>query len=290
MRNHMRLAVFTAGILIASMLLSACGGHYATLTPTTDMGPLQGIQTSAGENPSAILVAIPPMISILLAWGLAWFYARRARLTAAGRLPLDFELLEKEAAALQEKVKCGELPEQDYKKQMLEKMIRDGSGNWWTVGKETGDWYRHDGQNWVKDSLPFSPSPISKMARRPWVAGLIMSMLHAGIAVDAIATIVVAIILAFDSSMEADALPVVILIILFLLCVLFSFLLARWLWASHNGDWIVIGLATSMALSVLLLMLASKLPVNVALPVIGTPSLALGVILTMVLTRRAWIR
>jgi hypothetical protein len=52
----------------------------------------------------------------------------------------------------------GLLTEEECKAQMRDLMVEDANGNWWMVGYETGEWYRHDGTDWVRADPPIARS------------------------------------------------------------------------------------------------------------------------------------
>jgi hypothetical protein len=67
---------------------------------------------------------------------------------------MDFAQVENEVAKLRQDVAAGRLTEEQFKAQLREMMVEDADGNWWMVGYETGEWYRHDGTDWVRADLP----------------------------------------------------------------------------------------------------------------------------------------
>jgi hypothetical protein len=76
---------------------------------------------------------------------------------------MDFSRAEAEFERLKAQVKSGELTEAEFTSQLEELMIEDEQGRWWTIGPETGQWYVHDGKEWVQRKPP-SPTPIAS----PW--------------------------------------------------------------------------------------------------------------------------
>jgi hypothetical protein len=59
---------------------------------------------------------------------------------------------------LRRQVADGLLTEDECKARMRELMVEDSDGNWWMVGYETGEWYRHDGTDWIQANPPLAHS------------------------------------------------------------------------------------------------------------------------------------
>jgi hypothetical protein len=59
---------------------------------------------------------------------------------------------------LRRQVADGLLTEEECKARMRELMVEDSDGNWWMVGYETGEWYRHDGTDWIQADPPLAHS------------------------------------------------------------------------------------------------------------------------------------
>ena len=84
---------------------------------------------------------------------------------------MDFVQVEKEVVKLRQDVAAGRLAEEQFKAQLREMMVEDTDGNWWMVGYETGEWYRHDGTDWVRADPPGravpgpTPQPVAPSAR-----------------------------------------------------------------------------------------------------------------------------
>ncbi len=55
---------------------------------------------------------------------------------------------------------AGALSEDDFKSRLQELMIQDDQGRWWVIGYETGQWYVHDGEQWVPAEPPAPPAPV----------------------------------------------------------------------------------------------------------------------------------
>ena len=67
---------------------------------------------------------------------------------------MDFAEVEREVTKLRQDVAAGRLAEDQFKARLREMMVEDEEGNWWMVGYETSEWYRHDGTDWVTDQPP----------------------------------------------------------------------------------------------------------------------------------------
>jgi hypothetical protein len=76
---------------------------------------------------------------------------------------MDFSEVKNSAAKLRQEVTAGRMTAGQFKARLKEMMIQDESGDWWMIGYETGQWYRHDGQDWVRVDPPgyIRPVPVS---------------------------------------------------------------------------------------------------------------------------------
>ena len=63
---------------------------------------------------------------------------------------MDFSLAEEKFKQLKTKFEAGTLSESDFNAQLEKMMVQDDQGDWWMIGYETEQWYRHDGKDWVK--------------------------------------------------------------------------------------------------------------------------------------------
>jgi hypothetical protein len=73
---------------------------------------------------------------------------------------MDFSSVEAEFERLKAQFEAGEVTEAEFKSQVQELMIEDEQGWWWVIGPETGQWYVHDGEEWVRKEPP-RPAPVS---------------------------------------------------------------------------------------------------------------------------------
>lgn len=79
-------------------------------------------------------------------------------LTTGPRLAGRFADVEQQVEVLRQQVADGLLTEKECKARMRDLMVEDADGNWWMVGHETGEWYRHDGTGWVRADPPVASS------------------------------------------------------------------------------------------------------------------------------------
>jgi phosphonate transport system substrate-binding protein len=93
---------------------------------------------------------------------------------------MDFQQAEKSFRQLKNQFESGTLSEPEFKTQLEELMVQDERGDWWMIGYETEQWYRHDGTNWVQTEPPSTPTqqpetpytPVaqpSKLKPRNWL-------------------------------------------------------------------------------------------------------------------------
>jgi hypothetical protein len=75
---------------------------------------------------------------------------------------MDFARVEAEFKRLKAQFERGALTEAEFKAQLEELMIEDEQGRWWILGYETGQWYVHDGEQWVQQEPPrAAPGPAA---------------------------------------------------------------------------------------------------------------------------------
>jgi len=67
---------------------------------------------------------------------------------------MDFPQVEAEFQRLKGQFEAGAITEDEFKAQLEELMIEDEEGKWWIIGYETGNWYYHDGEEWVRGEPP----------------------------------------------------------------------------------------------------------------------------------------
>ena len=71
---------------------------------------------------------------------------------------MTFTETEAEFRQLKTQYDAGDLSETDFKARLEELMVQDEQGRWWMIGYETGQWYVHDGEKWVRAEPPASQS------------------------------------------------------------------------------------------------------------------------------------
>ena len=71
--------------------------------------------------------------------------------------------IEREYQRLKAQRASGALSEADLKARLQELMVEDEQGRWWMIGYETGQWYVHDGEKWVRAEppVPQEKSPVT---------------------------------------------------------------------------------------------------------------------------------
>jgi len=87
---------------------------------------------------------------------------------------MDFARVEAEYERLKAQFESGDLTEADFRAKLEELMIEDEQGRWWVIGSKTGQWYVHDGQEWVQQEPPTTTpkaAPVREQ-RHPKVADL----------------------------------------------------------------------------------------------------------------------
>jgi len=85
---------------------------------------------------------------------------------------MNFAEVERVVAKLRQDLAAGRLTEEQFKTRLREMMVQDERGDWWMVGYETGEWYRHDGTDWVPDQPPLA-QPVVRQRMPAWVWGVV---------------------------------------------------------------------------------------------------------------------
>ena len=65
----------------------------------------------------------------------------------------QFQQVEAEYYRLRGQLAGGRLTQQQFDAALRQLTIHDAQGRYWMVGAESGNWYVHDGSNWV-EALP----------------------------------------------------------------------------------------------------------------------------------------
>jgi cation transporter-like permease len=87
--------------------------------------------------------------------------------TPRPRLPPRFEETEKQYAALKARYEARQLSEADYDAALTKLVIQDESGACWMIGAKTGQWYRYDGQQWVRAEPVLAAVAAERPAAEP---------------------------------------------------------------------------------------------------------------------------
>jgi hypothetical protein len=88
---------------------------------------------------------------------------------------MDFSKVEAEFKKLKKQFEAGALTEAEFKAQLEKLMLQDERGRWWMIGYETGQWYYHDGEKWVRSEPPAAIGRKSRPLARDtklWLLGL----------------------------------------------------------------------------------------------------------------------
>ena len=79
---------------------------------------------------------------------------------------MNFAQVESEYRRLKAQVAAGQISEDEFKAKLQELMIQDEQGRWWVIGFETGQWYVHDGEQWVPAQPPHQRSLVGARPHR----------------------------------------------------------------------------------------------------------------------------
>jgi Tol biopolymer transport system component/LysM repeat protein len=71
---------------------------------------------------------------------------------------MDFRELQRRYDELREQFNEGEITEEEFKEALEGLQLKDEQGRFWTIGAQTGEWYRYDGRTWVQET----PLPMTK--------------------------------------------------------------------------------------------------------------------------------
>jgi hypothetical protein len=94
--------------------------------------------------------------------------------TARPQLETQFSNLESRFISLHNKFQAKEIDLATFQVESQKLVIQDNAGNSWWLGGETGQWYLHDGQEWVPNNPPIaesispSPGPPTRKGRIKW--------------------------------------------------------------------------------------------------------------------------
>lgn len=119
---------------------------------------------------------------------------------------MDFQDLQRRYDELREQFDAGEINEQEFKDEIEGLQTKDEQGHFWTIGAQSGKWYRYDGRRWVQETpVPMTrhqgrgvPEAVSEEAARRearravpgWLytgcGGLVLLVVVAGLIVGAV--------------------------------------------------------------------------------------------------------
>jgi len=80
---------------------------------------------------------------------------------------MDTSHSESDYRRLKAQFEAGALSEADFKAQLENLMLQDEQGRWWMIGYETGRWYVHDGQQWIRAEPPGAEPPQATALAQP---------------------------------------------------------------------------------------------------------------------------
>jgi Tol biopolymer transport system component len=71
---------------------------------------------------------------------------------------MDFQDLQRRYDELRERFEAGEIGEEEFRGELEGLQLKDEQGVYWTIGAQTGEWYRFDGSSWAQET----PIPMTK--------------------------------------------------------------------------------------------------------------------------------
>jgi LysM repeat protein len=71
---------------------------------------------------------------------------------------MEFQDLQRRYEQLREQFDAGEIGEDEFRQELESLQFRDEQGRYWTIGAQTGEWYRYDGRTWIQET----PLPLTK--------------------------------------------------------------------------------------------------------------------------------
>jgi LysM repeat protein len=101
---------------------------------------------------------------------------------------MDFQDLQRRYDELREQFDAGDISEEKFREELEGLQLRDEQGRYWTIGAQTGKWYRFDGRTWVEETpIPMTkhegrgiPEAVSAEAARRLAGTLVPSWLSTG--------------------------------------------------------------------------------------------------------------
>jgi hypothetical protein len=81
---------------------------------------------------------------------------------------VDFQEAERRYAEIKRRHDAGSLTNEEFDEQLKQLMVQDQEGLWWVKSRATGDWYKHDGTAWIKDTPPgYEPLQAASQVTSP---------------------------------------------------------------------------------------------------------------------------
>jgi LysM repeat protein len=71
---------------------------------------------------------------------------------------MDFQELQRHYNELREQFDADQISEEEFREEIEGLQIQDEQGRYWTIGAQSGQWYRYDGRQWVQET----PIPMTK--------------------------------------------------------------------------------------------------------------------------------
>jgi LysM repeat protein len=116
---------------------------------------------------------------------------------------MDFQELQDRYEELREQFDADQISEEEFREEIEGLQIQDEQGRYWTIGAQSGQWYRYDGRQWVQETpipmtkhkgrkIPEAVSPAA--ARREAPAPIVPRWLYtgcAGLALLAVAAVLI---------------------------------------------------------------------------------------------------
>jgi LysM repeat protein len=126
---------------------------------------------------------------------------------------MDFQELQRHYNELREQFDADQISEEEFRDEIEGLQIQDEQGRYWTIGAQSGQWYRYDGREWVQETpIPMTkhqgrkiPEPVSPAAaRRETPAPIVPRWLYTGCAGLAVLVIVAVLIILGWNALRAQ--------------------------------------------------------------------------------------
>ena len=73
---------------------------------------------------------------------------------------IDFAKVEESVKELKSQVDSGEIDQEAFESNLVDMIDYADDGYYWMFGYKTGNWYRHDGKDWIPDN----PERLKKLS------------------------------------------------------------------------------------------------------------------------------